>query len=58
MEVLKLLLMNLSDILFVDFKNLFYKIVVSCITKCVAETSIKIMMTRGLEIVDQIYSST
>ena len=36
---------------------LFYKIAVSCITKCVTESPMKIMMIRGLEMVDQIYNS-
>ena len=55
----------LSLILTYDFNNtasyvivlcLFYKIVVSCITKCVTETLMKIMMTRRFKEVDQIYS--
>ena len=36
---------------------LFYKIAVSCITKCVTESPMTIMMIRGLETVDQIYNS-
>ena len=36
---------------------LFYKIIVSSITKCVTETQIKLMMIRPLETTDQIYSS-
>ena len=35
---------------------LFYKIIVSCVTKCMTEASMKIMMTR-LDTVDQICSS-
>ena len=54
----------LSLILTYDFNNatsyvigtLFYKIAVSCITKCVTESPMK-MMTRGLESVEQIYNS-
>ena len=34
---------------------LFHKIVISCITKCMTEPPVKIMMTR-LETVDQMYS--
>ena len=56
----------LGLILTYDFNNtasyvivlcLFYKIVVSCITKCVTETLMKIMMTRRFKEVDQIYNS-
>ena len=36
---------------------LFYKAIVSCITKCVTETPIKVMMTRELATIDQMYSS-
>ena len=35
---------------------LFYKIIISCITKCMTELPIRLMMTR-LEAVDQMYSS-
>ena len=35
---------------------LFYKIIISCITKCMTELPIILMMTR-LEAVDQMYSS-
>ena len=34
---------------------LFYKIIVSCVTKCMTEPPMKIIMTR-LDSVDQIYS--
>ena len=34
---------------------LFHKIIISCITKCMTEPPVKIMMTR-LEAVDQMYS--
>ena len=36
---------------------LFYKIISSCITKCVTELPIKIRMIRQLEMINQIYSS-
>ena len=48
-------LIMLLDVLFVFW--LFYKIIVSCTTKCVIELPIKIMMTGLLEAVEQIYSS-
>ena len=48
-------LLMLLAILFVFC--LFYKIIVSYITKCMTEPPTKIMMTRQLEAVDQIYSS-
>ena len=43
----------LSTILYVFC--LFYKIIVSCVTKCMIEPPMKIIMTR-LDSVDQIYS--
>ena len=36
---------------------LYYKIIVSCITKCMTEPHAKIIMTQQLEAVDQIYGS-
>jgi len=36
---------------------LFYKAIVSCITQCVTEMPIKVMMTRELATIDQMYSS-
>ena len=35
----------------------FYKIIVSCITKCMLDLQIKLMMIRSLEMIDQIYSA-
>ena len=55
---LKYLLITLSMLLAILFVFcLSYKIIVLCITKCVTEPPTKIMMTRRLEAVDQIYSS-
>ena len=55
LKYLLITLLTLLAILFVFC--LFYKIIVFCITKCVTEPPTKIMMTRRLERVDQIYSS-
>ena len=55
LKYLLITLLMLLAILFVFC--LFYKIIVSCITKCMTEPPTKIMMTRLLEAVDQIYSS-
>lgn len=57
MEVLSLnyLLMTLLMLLVILFEfGLFYKIIVSCITKCVTETQIKLMMIRPLDTINQI----
>ena len=50
---LLLVLLMLLTLLFVFC--LFHKIIVSCITKCMTEIPMKIMMTR-LEAADQVYS--
>ena len=56
---LKFLLMTLLMLLaLLSVFYLFYKIVVSCTTQCVTESLTKIMMTKQLEMVDQIYSFT
>ena len=56
MEVTGFLLMTLIILLIILFVLcLFYKIIASCLTKCVTEPPMKIMMTRQIEAVDQIF---
>ena len=54
----KYLLMTLLMLLAILFEfSLFYQVTVSCITRCMTEPQIKVIMTRELKTIDQIYSS-
>ena len=55
LKYLLIIPLMLLAILFVFF--LFYKIIVSCVTKCMTVPHAKIIMTQQLKAVDQIYGS-